>query len=316
MWRIVLPLTLVLALTADAAGAAQRTGNPVLAATGSTPDGRQLRLYAQDTDTGGLCLDVETQRDQVCAKPPAAAVDDLRPRTLTLDGATVVYGAVTAATDTLELTLSTGRPVRLRTQKGQTTGSHRFYIAALRGAPVIAATAALDDEGDTRAALDLNLLALPPFKGRATVAFVRDELNRPSDVVALDTKILAPTQADPGRRKRALCVGLKRRDLPTPIAGRAVCATRTNRLDVRFAADCTTGRSVYYGFAPSVVRRARAILADGSVRAVALKRIPKRLGHRARAVVLELPGAIARQIRAYDSRGRRIATVRLVGGDC
>ena len=316
-----LVLTLVIGGAAAPATAAERTGTRDIAVISSTRSGEEVRLYAQDTTDGGLCLDVvvagsDERSDVTCARPPATPEGDLRPRVLTVGTSTIVYGAVSARTARLELTLYRRRAVQVRTHVAREyVGRHRdgarFYARALPAGAVIAATRALDFFGRTRAALDLNLLALPPARGRATITGLADELGRPSALVALDTRVLT----DSGQRRRALCVGLRRRRL-APVPGRAVCSTSPRRVDVRYVGDCTSGRSVYYGFAPPVVRRARAVLADGSTRDMRMLRLPRRLGHRTRALLLELGAGSVRRVEALGAGGETLTTVRLAGGGC
>jgi hypothetical protein len=235
---------------------------------------------------------------------------------MTVGTSTIVYGAVTARTARLELSLYRRRPVQLQTnQAREYAGRHstgtRFYAYALRSRAVIAAVRAIDFRGRTRAAVDLNLLALPPVNGRATLTRLPDELGRRSELVALDTRVLGRSTT----RRRALCVGLRLRRL-APVPGRAVCSTSPRRVDVRFVGDCSSGRSVYYGFAPAAVRRARAVLDDGSTRNMRRLRVPARLGHRTRALLLELPRGTVRRIDAIGANGETLTTVNLSGSSC
>ena len=322
MYRLILFLTLALAVLAAPAGAAERTGSRDLAVVSGTSAGAEVQLYAQDTTEGGLCLDVTVgpaaRVDGLCSPPPASPREDLVPRMFTAGETTVVYGAVSRRTAVLELTLSKGRPVRLATQRGRDyTGRHdvRFYAYAMRSGIVIAATRAIGEEGRALAAADHNKLALPAFKGRAGLMRVPDELGKPSRIVALDTKLLAPTESWPDRRLRGVCVGLQRVGL-APVAGRAVCSTSSRRLDVMFSADCTSHRSVFYGFAPGAVRRARAVMMDGSVRKVRLIALPRRLRRSTQAMVLVLQGGLVDRIEGLGAKGEPLATIQLGGGGC
>ena len=322
MYRLTLALTLALVLGATPAAAAERTGSRDLAVVSGTPSGDEVRLFAQDTTEGGLCLDISvgsySRADGLCAPPPASARNGLRPRLLPYGRSTIVYGAVSGDTAHLELTLSKGRPVRLTTVRGRDyRGTHdvRFYAYAMRSGVVIAATRALDASGRGLAADDVNELALPALNGRARLRRVRDELRLPSWLVALDTRLLAPTPARPDHRRRGLCVGLQR-VRRAPVAGRALCTTSSRRVDIPVAADCTTHRSVFYGFAPGAVRHARAVLTDGSVRRVRLLALPRRLHRATRAMLLELDGGSVQRIDAIGARGETLATITLNGGGC
>jgi hypothetical protein len=323
MYRLTLALTLALALLAAPVGAAERTGSRALAVVSGTSAGEEVQLYAQDTKDGGLCLDITvgatTNTDALCGRPSTGPRFDLRPRVLAMGSSTIVYGAVSPRTAVLELTLWSGRPVRLQTSRGRDyDGRHdvRFYAYALRSRAVIAATRALDANGRGLAAADLNKLALPPLNGRVNLRRLPDELRKPSFLVASDTRLLSPTAARPDRRRRGVCVGLRQVGLP-PVAGRAVCTTLPRRLDIQFSTDCTTHRSIFYGFAPGAVRRARAILTDGSSRRVTLLRMPRQLHRTTRAMLLVLQGgATVDRIEGLGSNGEPLATIRLDGGGC
>jgi hypothetical protein len=310
---------------AGAIAAPPRTGAPATAVETQAPGGATVRLLAQDAATGGLCLDVAVDQtvreDGVCPRPSQTAADDLRPRLVRAGGHTVLYGAVSNATATVELTLSTGRRVRAATQRGRDyrgawAARVRFYVAAVAGEPTVAAVRALDARGRTRAAADVNRLALPPRRGRAVLASVVDETGHAAELLALDTRILTPTRSRPDRRTRALCVGLRSREPSSSATGRAICTTRPRQLEVRFAADCGTGRTILYGVVPSIVRRVDVVLAGGAQRRMRVIAVPRRLGHRSRGVVLVLERGSAESVIGYDARGRRLATIQLAGGEC
>jgi hypothetical protein len=290
----------------------------------TAPGGTTVRLLAQDSSTGGLCLDVaigETvHQDGSCSRPSSSSAEDVRPRLLRTGGFTVVFGAVTRATTTVELTLSSGARARVRTHRGRDYRGAwaervRFYAATLSGAPAIAAVRALDSQGRARAAADLNPLALPPVRGRAVLARLDDEQGRAAELLAVDTRVLVPTRSRRDRRVRALCVGL-RSPASSAATGRAICATRPSRVEVRFTANCATGRTIIYGLAPSVIRRADVVLAGGSRRRVRVITVPGRLGHNSRALVATLQSGTAETVELSDAHGRRAATVRLAGGEC
>jgi hypothetical protein len=323
MWRLAVLAVLPFALVSAAVAAGDRSGDPVTVVTTPAPGGSTVDLRVQDTSGGGLCLDVVTDgmlhADAACLAPPSSAAGDVQPHVLRLDGYEVVYGATTTGTTRVRLSFAS-RTVTTTTTRSSYAGDYagrvRFYAVALAHAPAIGSVTALASDGTARAARDLNQLALPANKGRASLASLTDEVGEPATLLALDTRILAPQPARPDRRKRALCLGVRQQGDSAPLPGRSLCTVKRTRVDVRFSASCDTGRTVVYGIAPLLIHRAAAVFADGSQRNLRLITVPKRLGHRSRAVLLTVSGASPSSVLGYDARGRVIATVRLSGGSC
>jgi hypothetical protein len=325
MWRIgiVTVAALVAAGTpaASAGAAVQRTGEPAMVAQSSGPGDATVALTAQDAALNGLCLDASyaglTAVDPVCSAPSAGAAGDLAPKTLRTSGATVFYGAVSAGTRRVDLVLSNRTIVQAPTTDGRSyggvhAGRLRFYAVAVKGSPALGGVAARDEDGEARAARDVNPLALPPLRHRATLARVRDEAGKRAAFVVTAARILAPTRAYPGRRRPGLCAGLRAGD----VSGRAVCVRGGNRLEMRFSGSCKTGRQIVYGVAPSRVRRATAVLADGGRRAMRVRSVPRRVGRRGSTLLLEIASGEAKAVLAYDAAGRRVATATLSGAGC
>jgi hypothetical protein len=320
MWRTGLLLAVVTASLASPAVAAERAGQPAQVVSTTGPQGAALTLAAQDATTGGLCLDVTfsglATPDAACLPPSATPSGDLAVRSLRRPGATVFYGATTSATRRIDLTLGS-RTLRLATRAGRaytgaSAGKVRFYAAAVKGAPAIGAVTVRAAGGRVRAARDLNPLALPPLGRRWVAEHLRDEQDRAAALVVLAADVLSPTRGHPGRRVRALCAGLR----TGGVAGRAVCAKRSTRLETRFGISCETGREVLYGVGPAFIHRATAVLSDGTRRPVQVRRVPRSVRRPGAVLLLQVPSGQAFSVIAYDARGTRVGTAKLSGGAC
>ena len=321
--RCLAVLTLFLLGTLPGVARADRTGEPATAAHATTPDGDGIDLRVQDDSAGGLCLDLAVGGtafpDGGCLRPPSGPSGDLQPHQVRAGGGLIVYGATSTRTRALRLLVSSGRARTVRTVEaagyhGAFAGRVRFYVVALAGTPAIGGTVALDAAGDPLAARDLNPMALPALTGRSTVARLRDEANRPAQLLALTTRTLA---AQPDRRRRALCVGIKPSGAAAPLPGRSLCVTKASRVDIRFGSDCETGRTVIYGLVPGVVRRVDVFLSGGTARRARLATLPRRLRTTSRAVTLALSSGSPESAVAYGAGGKRLATVGLApAGSC
>src|SRR4051794_20383605 len=158
MRRVALVPLAVLALVAPAS-AADRVGTPARVAETPAPGGRTAVLEAQDASGGGLCLDVTlgTRKlaDGICPAPPRSARDDLAPLIGRFGGTSVLYGATTSGTRSVELLLRSGRLLAADTDTGDYAGRFadavRFYAAAVKGSPRIGAVTARNRSGDVRA---------------------------------------------------------------------------------------------------------------------------------------------------------------------
>jgi hypothetical protein len=298
---------------------AGRTGAPATVAHTTTVDGIAADLQVQDTSSGGLCLDLSlagaVRADPSCVAPPSTPEGDVQPRQVRAGSALIVYGAVSAGTRAVRLTLPAGRArtvatVAPSTYGGAFAGRVRFYLAAL-AAPAVGAATALDAAGRPLASRDLNPMALPPLHLRRDVARLHDEIGRAARLVALDAAVLV---RQPDARRRAVCVGIKPAGSATALPGRSLCVTKSTRVDLRFAADCQSGRTVLYGVVPAVVRRMSVFLSGGSRRTMRLVALPRRISS-ARAVLLELAAGTPDSVVAYGAGGRRLATVRLAPGN-
>jgi hypothetical protein len=320
MWRIGLLLAVVMATLASPAAAAERTGEPATVISTTGPQGAALTLAAQDATTGGLCLDVTfsglATPDAACLAPSATPSGDLAVRSLRRPGATVFYGATTSATRRVDLTLGS-QTLRLATRAGRaytgvSAGKVRFYAAAVKGTPAIGAVTVRAARGRVRVARDLNPLALRALGRRWTAERLRDEQDRASALVVLAADLLAPKPGNPGRRVRALCAGLR----TGGVAGRAVCAKRSTRLETRFGISCDTGREVLYGVGPAFIHRATAVLSDGTRRPVEVRHVPRSVRRAGVVLLLQVPSGQAFSVLAYDKRGTRVGTAKLTGGAC
>jgi hypothetical protein len=310
------------AAPAAVAAPAQGAGEARTVVVASGPGGAPLTLAAQDGPGRGLCLDVgyagTTTPDALCPAPSRSRSGDLAgPRVLAQGATTVLFGTVTAATRRVDLAFSSGRTVKAatyagRAYTGRAAGDVRFYAVAVEGAPALGAVTLRGRGGRTRGTRDLDALALPPLGGRWIPRALPDELDRPSDVVVLGARIARPTRKRPGRRVAALCAGLRTAGVPS----RAVCVTRRTRIDLRFAANCDTGRSIVYGVAPALVRSATAVLASGARRPVAVLRTPAGVRRRGSVVIGEIPDGQPRRVELFDAKGTRVATSALSGGAC
>jgi hypothetical protein len=301
MWRIAAVCTAFLGALTPIAAAAERTGQAATVVTAGT-----LSVAAQPTAEGGVCLDVTrdgaTTADALCPRPSALGL-----RTLRLADATVFFGATTAATRRVDLTLGR-RTLRLPTRAASGFAG-RFYAIAVDGAPAVGAITARGRHGRVRAARDLDPLALPRLGARWVAGTVADELERPSEVVVSATRLLVSKH---GRRRPALCAGLRTEG----VTGRAVCARKATRLEFRFAASCDTGRELLYGLAPAFVRSASAVLEDGSRRAVDVHRVPRKVRRAGSVLVAQVPNGRVKTVLVYDRRGTRVGSAKLSGGAC
>jgi hypothetical protein len=240
---------------------------------------------------GGTCVDVtvagRTVADTLC--PPRA---DLAVRSFPAGGRTIYFGALRHRARSVRLIFPR---VTLRTRVTRERG----WAAA--GGPVLGAIRV------GRRVRDIDPFGLPPVGRRVNLLTLTDEQGRRPTVVAAAPRVLSR-----GKRRKALCIGLRLPGATTP--GRRICAVDPLKVDVRFSAECRSRQQVVFGVGPSHIRRARATLSNGTTAPVDVTRVPRRVRRPGVVFSADFSGPMATKVTTYDADGDAVASARLLGG--